>query len=409
GVWFLDPTSGPGESLTLPPLPTGWVYEGWSVVGGVPYSTGRFETAGGADSDGGGATAGTDPAPPFPGQDFVVGTVLDLRGGATVISVEPEPDTGPEPFLLKPLVDAEVDDLGAGVSQILANQAAANNPTGTVSLDGAVVPAATESVLELEITGLGDLGPDFAYEGWLVGPSGPVSTGVFAIDATGRPSVSAFAVDAALAASSTDFVLTIEPVPDLDPLPAETKVLGGVITGATADLSVGHGAALGDDFATAGGSYILAAPSTPPVGADDDDYFMGIWFLDPTGGPDPSLVLPTLPAGWRYEGWVVVDGTPYSTGRFDAPDGADSDGAGASAGPGGGPPFPGQDYIAGPALDLVGGAVVVSVEPEPDNSPDPFALKPLIDAAVEDVGAGGAQPLANQSATNNPTGSATIR
>jgi hypothetical protein len=52
---------------------------------------------------------------------------------------------------------------------------------------------------------------------------------------------------------------------------------------------------------------------------------------------------------------------------------------------------------------------VVSVAPEPDNSPDPFALKPLIDPTVEDNGAGGTQSLANQSATNNPTGEARLR
>ena len=58
------------------------------------------------------------------------------------------------------------------------------------------------------------------------------------------------------------------------------------------------GAALGDDFSAAAGSYILAAPSTPAVAAADDDYFRGIWFLDPTAGPAASLMLPTLPAGW---------------------------------------------------------------------------------------------------------------
>jgi hypothetical protein len=327
-----------------------------------------------------------------------------------VISVEPDPDTGPEPFLLKPLLDPSVEDLGAGGVQILSNQAAANNPTGTVSLDGAPVPAATRSVLEITLSGLGDLGPDFAYEGWVVGPGGPTSTGVFTVDATGRPSVTAFAVDAAAATAATDFVLSIEPVPDPDALPAQTKVLGGAfVPGGIADLTVSHGAALATDFSTATGSYILAAPSTPAVGGVDDDYEMGVWFLDPAGLPDPTLQLPLLPPGWRYEGWVVVGGVPYSTGRFDLPDVPDDDGAGGSAGPDGGPPFPGQDFIVGPTLDLVGGAVVISVEPEPDGDPGPFALKPLIDTSVEDPGPHVLQDLANQSATNNPTGTASIR
>jgi hypothetical protein len=63
--------------------------------------------------------------------------------------------------------------------------------------------------------------------------------------------------------------------------------------------------------------------------------------------------------------------------------GADADGTG----PDGGPPFPGQDYIT-PLLSLIGYAAVISIEPEPDNSPDPFTLKPLIDTDVVDVGAG---------------------
>ena len=53
--------------------------------------------------------------------------------------------------------------------------------------------------------------------------------------------------------------------------------------------------------------------------------------------------------------------------------GNDSDGA----------PFPGEDYLQNaPAgltfpTDLKGATLVISVEPSPDNSPNPFTLKPL--------------------------------
>lgn len=47
-------------------------------------------------------------------------------------------------------------------------------------------------------------------------------------------------------------------------------------------------------------------------------------------------------------------------------------------------PFPGEDFIMNaPAglsfpTQLNGGLAVISIEPEPDNSPNPFALKPLV-------------------------------
>ena len=38
-----------------------------------------------------------------------------------------------------------------------------------------------------------------------------------------------------------------------------------------------------------------------------------------------GLVLPVLPDSWLYEGWVVIDGTPVSSGRFSAVDTPDFD------------------------------------------------------------------------------------
>ena len=411
GIWFLDPT-GPAPSLTLPALPAGWTYEGWVVVGGIPRSTGRFSDATASDSDLAGPFAGMLAPPAFPGQDFVSGTVLDLRAGSAVVSVEPVPDNSPAPFLLKPLVDPTIDDRGASVSQILSNQAAANNPTGTLSIDGAAVPALTTAVVGLSLTGLGDLGPIAFYEGWLVGPSGSTSIGAFSIDATGRPSFSAFSVGADVAAAATEFVVTIELTADPDPTPSATKVLAGTFAGGspTADLTVGHGSAVGADFLGATGLFILAAPTTPLVGGVDIDYASGIWFLDPTG-PAPGLILPPLSFGWRYEGWVVIGGMPFSTGRFDLPGGPDDDGPGPGAGTDPAPGFPGQDFITGPALVLPGGAALVSVEPEPDNDPlMPFAIQPLGLGTIADPGLSGVvQAMANQAATNIPTGTATIQ
>jgi hypothetical protein len=121
-------------------------------------------------------------------------------------------------------------------------------------------------------------------------------------------------------------------------------------------------------------------------GGVDQPYRNGIWWLIPTdSAPDAGLTLPTLPAGWIYEGWVASSSEgPVSTGTFLSGTGADSDGAGPT---GGGdrdaaPPFPGQDFV-NPAVDLtddVARFAVISIEPVPDNDVGPFSYKPLVKA-----------------------------
>ncbi|MFK7987407.1 MAG: anti-sigma factor [Sandaracinaceae bacterium] len=255
--------------------------------------------------------------------------------------------------------------------------------------------------LELSLAGLGDLGPDYVYEGWLITSEGPVTSGRFGLEAGDE--VREFEIDAALAADSTMFVLTIEPALGDDPAPADTHVVAGVFNDGNAALDTLHPAALGTDFSEAMGAYILETPSS----AASDDYNQGVWFVNPAAGA-ASLDLPTLPSGWVYEGWVVGEDGPVSTGTFLDPAGADSDGGGPAAGPNGTPPFPGQDFID-PARDLLGGAVVISVEPSPDNSPAPFFLKPLVDGAADDVGAGTLQDMGNNAAASAIFGSASFR
>lgn len=233
--------------------------------------------------------------------------------------------------------------------------------------------------LNLNISGLEDLGSNAIYEGWLIVNGAPVTTGTFSVDGSGNMSSNSFSVDAADLDDASTFVLTIEPVPDGNPAPSDVRLLAGDFSGNSASLSIGHGAALGNDFSSAAGKYILA---TPTNGADTDEK-SGIWFLDLAGGsPSVGLNLPTLPAGWKYEGWTVIDGQPVTTGTFTAVDMADD--ADPFSGSEPGPPFPGEDYLLNaPAgltfpTDLSGGTVVISIEPDPDNSPLPFTLKPLV-------------------------------
>jgi len=266
--------------------------------------------------------------------------------------------------------------------------------------------AADTAYLEFESSGLEALGPDFVYEGWLIVDGAAVSAGRFSVLADGSLSRSEFAIEVDDLDAVTTYVLTIEPAVDADPGPSHVHILGGDFAGGTAELSAGHGAALGDDFSSAAGQYILAAPS----GGGSAGYENGIWWLDPGAGPGASLELPELPAGWVYEGWVANADGAVTTGRFSVSSGADSDAGGISAGPHATPPFPGQDFVAfqcGPVLDLDSGsfAAVVSIEPVPDNGKGPFQLKPLA-GAIETDALGRNNDLGNQTAATFPTGTA---
>ena len=257
------------------------------------------------------------------------------------------------------------------------------------------------STLSLSFAGLPVLGEDFVYEGWLITADGPVTSGRFVVE-EGVDDYD-MEVDRELAEASTLFVLTIEPAVGDDPAPSMTHIVAGPIEDGVAVLDTTHPAALGSDFTESDGGFILETPSSADVA---DDYAQGVWFLDPAAGPGPSLDLPVLPDGWVYEGWVVGEDGPISTGRFTDVAAADSDAGGPAAGPDGTPPFPGQDFID-PPMDLVGGAVVISVEPEPDDGPAPFALKPLM-GEVEDEGPGGFQGLGNIAQSNAITGLAVL-
>ena len=254
------------------------------------------------------------------------------------------------------------------------------------------------------LTGLEPLGSGFVYEGWVITSDGPVSTGRFTVDAMGTPSSTSASLTQAQRDSATAFVLSIEPEPDADPGPSATKFLAGDFGAGTAALTISHPAALGDLFTGATGSFILATPTTAAMGDENQ----GIWYLDPMAGPGATLMLPTLPAGWAYEGWIAGAGGPVTTGRFTDPAMADSDMAGPTAGGGAAPPFPGQDFIM-PPVDLVGRTAVISVEPEPDDSPAPFVFKPLLRSGIAPDIAPVLQPMTNNAAASAPTGTATLR
>jgi hypothetical protein len=234
--------------------------------------------------------------------------------------------------------------------------------------------------LNLNITGLEDLGANAIYEGWIIVNGVPISTGTFTVDASGNLSITSFNVNATDLAAATAFVLTIEPVPDTSSAPSETHLLAGDFSGNSAPLTVGHSAALGNDFSTTVGKYILATPTN----GNGTNELSGIWFLDLVPPPAIGLILPTLPAGWKYEGWAVINGSPVTTGTFLKADTVDESAPYSGTLPG--PPFPGEDFLmnapAGQTFptNLAGMVAVISIEPFPDNSISPFTLKPLLKA-----------------------------
>jgi hypothetical protein len=249
--------------------------------------------------------------------------------------------------------------------------------------------------LALAFDKLPSTGDNYVYEGWII-LDGATTTGRFQT----APAL-AQVIPQSLAAA-TAYVLTIEPRRN-DPAAASgTHILATALANGSGTLTTEHAAAIGTDFATAEASYVLATPST----ADTTDNNLGVWFVIPNG-PE-ALVLPTLPAGWIYEGWAVTgNGPAVTTGRFRSGMGADSDGAGPTAGPLAGPPRPGQDFIM-PPRDLVGGRIVITVEPEPDTAATPFPIRPLVDMNVEAVAAPMTQMLANTHA-ERPSGTVSLQ
>ena len=261
--------------------------------------------------------------------------------------------------------------------------------------------------VSLEFDGLEPLGEDFVYEGWVIVDGNPYSTGRFTIEADGSRLYHTGSDWDDLSAG-TAYVLTIEPALGDDPAPADAHVLAGDLVDGVAQLTVGHPAALGNDFSEAGGQFVLATPTTTV----EDDELSGVWFIDIVdGAATTGLDLPELPAGWVYEGWAVIDGQPVSTGRFVDPAAAD-DFNGFSGTDATGPNYPGEDFIQNAPdgldfpTDLTGSTIVISIEPEDDDSPAPFAFKPL----AAEVPAGTADHVGVELGAGPafPTGTATL-
>jgi len=280
--------------------------------------------------------------------------------------------------------------------------------------DETTTPEPTTANLELNLSGLEDLGAGFIYEGWIIVNGAPESTGTFTVNTSGTPSATSFEMPIESLETATKFILTVEPVPDNDPAPSDQKLIAGDFNGNTAEVSTSIAPAVGD-FSSVAGAFFLRTPTDePPGSANNGNDQYGVWFGLPGMPPSASLILPTLPVGWIYEGWVIGESGPLSTGTFNSVDEMD-DNAGLPTSFGGteqlGPQLPGEDFFNNAPsgevfpLDIRGRTVVISIEPVPDNSPGPFVLKPL--AATAGTATAPSTYDFNQNLGSFPTGTVT--
>ena len=112
--------------------------------------------------------------------------------------------------------------------------------------------------------------------------------------------------------NATQFFLSVEPGNDSSPAISESILLSGNFVGnaATVDVTQTFGS-----YTSASGQFVLQTP-TDNVSTNENSGLY--WYIPSTG--QPGLKLPTLPSGWKYEGWVTVPGASgdvnLSTGRF---------------------------------------------------------------------------------------------
>ncbi|MBD3161191.1 MAG: hypothetical protein GF328_03730 [Candidatus Latescibacteria bacterium] len=295
----------------------------------------------------------------------------------------------------------------------------------TVALFGCLLVGSTASAqtgpenLVLSFENLAPLDEDVQghYEGWAIVDGNPVSTGKFNVNMDGEPVglgggdvIDEFDAGEDIS-GATDIKISIEPPGDNDEIPSGLIIVDGEVMDAEAMMKTSvPGLETLETMTT--GEFILATPSDNPDYPDNDN--QGIWWLT-MPGPEPGLMdLPDIGPNWKYEGWVVDVSNPdspipYTTGTFTMAEGFDSDEAGCN---GGGPPFPGQDFVefqCPPELVLDTGnfAAVISIEPEPDALEMPFQLKPLAGPIPEDA-VGQNNAVNNQVLETFPTGTALL-
>jgi len=204
--------------------------------------------------------------------------------------------------------------------------------------------------------------------------------------------------------NATQFFLSVEPGNDSSPAISESILLSGNFVGnaATVDVTQTFGS-----YTSASGQFVLQTP-TDNVSTNENSGLY--WYIPSTG--QPGLKLPTLPSGWKYEGWVTLIGNSgevdVSTGTFSNVNNADDfDSYSSNINPG--PDFPGEDFVNTSILsqlygittypNLLNREVFITIQPVFDNtsgdgfSVTPFVLRPLVGTVTQEAGSGGTNTM----------------
>ncbi len=267
--------------------------------------------------------------------------------------------------------------------------------------------------VQFSFSGLDALQSGFHYQAWLKVGSEMLSTDAFNLDdegrfvnLTGQFIASTFFVETDISGASM-VMISIEGKGDNDTEPSGSIVLAGPVTGSTAVLSTTDANAVGTDYSSSSGTFALLTPTD----TDPTNETGGVWLVNPGMGSSLSAgtSLSTPPSGWMYEGWVEINGVMLSMGKFSRSDALDtgklySDPDEIS--------YPGEDFLNNPPggvsfpPDLSGAAVYVTLEPNPDDSLDPYSYR-LMEGQVPDAPSSRqGYPLAGS--TTIPSGTASL-
>jgi hypothetical protein len=266
-----SPSAGPVLGLSfsgLTPLAGGYHYEGWAIIGGQPFSTGKFNVG----PDGALRTVGGQP---ISGDGLTTNVDLNIAS-AIVITIEPAGDTDAIPATTKVLAGS-VSGRSASLTAT-APQALGNDFSGASGVFLLATP--TDGPGTNETSGIWFIDPSsgtpsaglslpvlpagWEYEGWAVTAGVPLTTGKFL-----RPSGADFAAPFSGPLPGPPFpgedyltnapagltfprdlggstaVITIEPSPDDSPAPfsALRPLVGPIPTGAApmAPFPLGNG------------------------------------------------------------------------------------------------------------------------------------------------------------------------
>lgn len=151
----------------------------------------------------------------------------------------------------------------------------------------------------------------------------------------------------------------------------------------------------------------LSSAARPALGNSFTDV-AGVYLLDHGHVHFPGVEFPALPARWAYETWTIIDGVQSSLGRFGAAEGGeghdehDHDTPAPEAGKGAA-----LQHLV-PSTDVRGGALLITIEPAPDDSPLPYSL-PVLEAEVPTDAKDGAEYALTNASASFTSGVATAK